>query len=61
VAISTVSITTALAINIGEMIDEALAVVGDLRRAPELAVRAVVHTAVRAAPVALAAEHPNAR
>jgi hypothetical protein len=33
--------------------------VGDLRRAPELAVLAVVHTAVRAALVALAAEHPT--
>jgi hypothetical protein len=34
-------------------------VVGDLRRAPELAVLAVVHTAVRAALAALAAEHPT--
>lgn len=33
--------------------------VSDLRRAPELAVLAVVHTAVRAALVALAAEHPT--
>jgi hypothetical protein len=33
--------------------------VGDLRRAPELAVLAVVHTAVRAALAALAAEHPT--
>lgn len=33
--------------------------VGDLRRAPELAVLAVLHTAVRAALVALAAEHPT--
>ena len=31
----------------------------DLRCAPELAVLAVVHTAVRAALVALAAEHPT--
>lgn len=33
--------------------------VSDLRGAPELAVLAVVHTAVRAALVALAAEHPT--
>lgn len=33
--------------------------VSDLRCAPELAVLAVVHTAVRAALVALAAEHPT--
>jgi hypothetical protein len=33
--------------------------ISDLRRAPELAVLAVVHTAVRAALVALAAEHPT--
>jgi len=33
--------------------------VGDLRRAPELAVLAVVHTAVRAALAALAAAHPT--
>lgn len=33
--------------------------VADLRRAPELAVLAVLHTAIRAALVALAAEHPT--
>lgn len=33
--------------------------VDDLRRAPELAVLAVVHAALRAALVALAAEHPT--
>ena len=33
--------------------------VSDLRCAPELAVLAVLHTAVRAALVALAAEHPT--
>jgi hypothetical protein len=33
--------------------------VSDLRHAPELAVLAVLHTALRAALVALAAEHPT--
>jgi hypothetical protein len=33
--------------------------VTDLRRAPELAILAVLHTAVRAVLVALAAEHPT--
>jgi hypothetical protein len=33
--------------------------VSDLRHAPELAVLAVLHTALRAALVALAAEHPS--